>query len=180
MKYTEWLRETGLVCDKSDEIEKKALLLSQPLADPQSPQMESIRRIVIHHSATETGNAALFRVLHRMINGWNDIGYHYVIGNGSYSDDGEIEKGRLLPFKGAHAKGGNHDSIGICLVGNFNLNEPSALQLSSLSLLLRALILEYSLDIDSITLHRLVEGSSTECPGSKISLEDIRYLAAAK
>ena len=180
MKYTEWLTEMGHRCDKSDAKEKEAALLALPIADPGSSLMKNIRRIVIHHSATETGNAAFFRVLHRMVNGWNDVGYHYIIGNGTFSEDGEIEKGRVLPFRGAHAKGGNQNSIGICLVGNFNLNRPTVLQLTSLSLLLRMLIAEYSLDRESITLHRLVEGSSTECPGSNFSLEKIRYLVAAK
>ncbi len=180
MKYTEWLAAMGHGSEKSDAREKEAALLALPIADPRSSIMKSIKRIVIHHSATETGNAAFFRVLHRMVNGWNDVGYHYIIGNGTFSKDGEIEKGRMLPFRGAHAKGGNQDSIGICLVGDFNLNHPSDSQLSSLCALLHSLTTEYSIDIESITLHRLVEGSSTECPGSNIVLSDIRYLLTLK
>lgn len=45
-------------------------------------------------------------------NGWNGIGYHYVIRR-----DGRIETGRNIYEAGAHCKGHNIDSIGICLVG---------------------------------------------------------------
>lgn len=44
--------------------------------------------------------------------GWNGIGYHYVIRR-----DGRLENGRSLEDAGAHCKGHNKDSIGICLVG---------------------------------------------------------------
>lgn len=44
--------------------------------------------------------------------GWFDIGYHYVIRR-----NGKIEKGREDDVPGAHARGFNHLSLGICLVG---------------------------------------------------------------
>ncbi|MCD4708896.1 MAG: peptidoglycan recognition protein family protein [Candidatus Sabulitectum sp.] len=180
MKYLEWLQQIGCDCGKLELTEEEAKRKALPLKNPGSVRMKSIRRIVIHHSATETGNAAFFRALHTVINGWNDIGYHFVIGNGSFSDDGEIEEGRRLPFRGAHAKGGNEDSIGICLVGDFNKKSPSDAQMDSLGLLLSRLIAEYSINRDSITLHRFIHGSSTECPGKNISLESILYIVDNK
>jgi len=45
-------------------------------------------------------------------NAWRDIGYHYVIRR-----SGEIEEGRPEEQPGAHVRGRNSDSIGICLVG---------------------------------------------------------------
>lgn len=44
--------------------------------------------------------------------GWFGIGYHFVIRR-----DGTIEEGRPLDEVGAHAKGHNHNSIGIAMVG---------------------------------------------------------------
>jgi len=44
--------------------------------------------------------------------GWNGIGYHFVIRR-----DGEVEVGRDIDEVGAHAKGYNQESIGICMVG---------------------------------------------------------------
>ena len=44
--------------------------------------------------------------------GWSDIGYHYVIRR-----SGVVEAGRDWKRMGAHARGHNRTSIGICLVG---------------------------------------------------------------
>ena len=60
--------------------------------------------------------------------------YHYVIGNGTYSGDGEVETGRLENESGAHcsADGMNFKSIGICLVGNFDIDKPTPAQMQAL------------------------------------------------
>lgn len=79
--------------------------------------MRDINYIVIHCSATESDvfvNAAYIRGWHKQ-KGWSDIGYHYVI-----LRDGSIEKGRPDDIPGAHVKGHNHDSLGICLVGGLD------------------------------------------------------------
>lgn len=44
--------------------------------------------------------------------GFREIGYHFVIRR-----DGEVETGRPLGEIGAHARGHNHRSVGVCLVG---------------------------------------------------------------
>ena len=44
--------------------------------------------------------------------GWRDIGYHFVIGL-----DGQVHEGRPIEETGAHTKGHNFDSIGICYIG---------------------------------------------------------------
>lgn len=176
MKYLDWLQLLGYDSSKSGITEEDAVRNATPLEDPGTERIKKVNRIVIHHSATSTGNAAFFRVLHRMVNKWNDIGYHFVIGNGSFSCDGLVEVGRKLPFTGAHAKGGNDDSIGICLVGNFNDTFPTAAQKRSLAILIRKLMSEYSLARNSIVLHRMVKGSLTECPGKHLNLEEVLYI----
>jgi len=45
--------------------------------------------------------------------GWSDTGYHYVI-----TKDGKIHPARPIEKSGAHAKGFNKASIGICLTGD--------------------------------------------------------------
>lgn len=176
MKYLEWLRQNGCRCPGIEVTEQEAVEISKQLLDPHSAEMKEIRRIVVHHSATETGNAATFRVLHRIINEWNDIGYHFVIGNGTLSGDGEVEAGRALPFQGAHAKGANEDSIGICLVGNFNRKAPSDAQMRALQNLLKRFMKEYSIAVSDVTIHRLVAGSDTQCPGKHLCREDVVHL----
>ena len=44
--------------------------------------------------------------------GTRDIGYHFVI-----QRNGEVDEGRPIEQTGAHVKGHNHDSIGICYIG---------------------------------------------------------------
>ena len=77
--------------------------------------MRTIDRIVIHCSATPAGadyRAKDIRRWHVNDNGWSDIGYHFVI-----DLDGTIELGRPLKEVGAHVKGYNKHSIGICYIG---------------------------------------------------------------
>lgn len=92
-----------------------------------------IEYLVIHCSESNWGNANVIREWHTKERKWRDIGYHYVINNGhpdyktqyNVNLDGLIEAGRPLdqdsiidPYEsGAHARGWNHKSIGICMIG---------------------------------------------------------------
>ncbi|MEN8207841.1 MAG: peptidoglycan recognition family protein [Candidatus Fermentibacteria bacterium] len=136
-------------------------------------RLDRINSLVIHHSATATGNARVFRALHRAANGWIDIGYHFVIGNGTLSLDGEIEPGRPLWAVGAHAREHNSDTIGICLVGDFTKTSPTLKQLASLKDLLKKLLEDFTLSRSDILLHRDVPGCRTECPGDNLTLKEV-------
>ena len=77
--------------------------------------MREINEIIIHCSATREGqdvSVDTIRRWHVVERGWSDIGYHYVIGL-----DGSIQKGRLNNVQGAHTKGHNKNSLGICYIG---------------------------------------------------------------
>jgi len=77
-------------------------------------KLKSVDYIVIHAAATRPDmdiGADEIRRLHRK-KGWFDIGYHYVIRR-----CGAVEKGRPDERPGAHARGFNHISLGVCLVG---------------------------------------------------------------
>ena len=70
--------------------------------------------IVIHCSATKPSmniDADTIDSWHKK-RGFSSIGYHFVL-----KRDGTREIGRHIDEVGAHAKGFNHRSIGICLVG---------------------------------------------------------------
>jgi N-acetylmuramoyl-L-alanine amidase len=78
------------------------------------PVKRKIDKIIIHCSATPPSmdiDAKEIDRWHRN-KGWSQIGYHFVI-----KRDGEIQDGRPLELIGAHVKGYNTGSIGICLVG---------------------------------------------------------------
>jgi len=126
------------------------------------------RYIVIHHSATASGSAAGFDSYHRKKRGWeNGLGYHFVIGNGNGTPDGEVEIGNrwLDQIDGAHAgvEEYNHSGIGICLVGNFNQSSPTAAQMASLSVLVEYLQNRCHITAENIIMHRHCK--QTDCPG---------------
>lgn len=77
--------------------------------------MREIKRIIVHCSFTKASQdftADDIRRWHVEDNGWSDIGYHAVI-----CRDGTTQDGRPEEIAGAHARGYNADSIGVCLVG---------------------------------------------------------------
>jgi len=82
--------------------------------------MRDINLIVIHCSATTPDEDIGVTEIRRwhLAQGWSDIGYHYVIRR-----DGTIENGRPVEIEGAHVKGFNANSIGICLVGGVNTRD---------------------------------------------------------
>ena len=78
---------------------------------------------IVHCSATPAGkdySAEDIRKWHVQENGWQDIGYNYVIRR-----DGTLELGRdlnadlhdVMRETGAHTKGYNKTGIGVCLIG---------------------------------------------------------------
>lgn len=158
-----WLRENSreLPGIADEELER----YGDPPEGSVYTRMGRVTRLVLHHSATETGNARVFRCLHRACNGWADIGYHYVIGNGTLSGDGEVETGRPEWAVGAHARRNNDDSIGICLVGDMERHPPTEKQLRALGGLLRRLMSDHGMCPGDIYLHGELQECSTLCPG---------------
>jgi len=78
-----------------------------------------IEKIIIHCSATREGRDFTVDDIDKWhkARGWICVGYHYVI-----RLDGAIEKGRDDNKGGAHAKGHNKNSIGICYIGGLDKN----------------------------------------------------------
>lgn len=76
-----------------------------------------INEIIVHCTATKEGKdypLSTIRQWH-LDRGFNDIGYHYVI-----HLDGKIDRGRPESLIGAHCKGHNFNSIGVCYVGGLD------------------------------------------------------------
>lgn len=85
--------------------------------------IKEIDEIIVHCSASPFGDAGLIDAWHKK-RGWDCIGYHYVVLNGFRKkgihrpeDDGLIELGRPVGIQGAHVRGHNRNSIGVCLIG---------------------------------------------------------------
>ena len=139
--------------------------------------------IVIHHSGTKNGNAAIFDKWHREGNYWEGVGYDFVIGNGTNSGDGQVE----VTFRwreqrtGAHCKTpnnwANEEAVGICLVGNFNDSTPTARQMQSLLKLVRFLQKRYGITKSRIYGHNTTPGArATACPGKKFPMAKLKSM----
>ena len=149
-------------------------------------RLESIRptagkwdRIIIHHSATPIDDAVNMHKVHLARGMKNGLAYHFVISNGSRkARDGEIYisnrwKGQL---DGGHVKkhSANQTSIGICLIGNFEIRPPSSKQLSALEGLCEYLMKRCKLQANDVTTHTIFHPKHTVCPGKHFSLTGLR------
>ncbi|HEU0275281.1 MAG TPA: N-acetylmuramoyl-L-alanine amidase [Candidatus Udaeobacter sp.] len=100
--------------------------------------------IVVHNSGTRQGNARVFDYYHRHVRRMqNGLAYHFVIGNGTSTGNGQIEVGdrwrRQINGGHVHSDYLNNISLGICLVGDFNRDQPTRAQLDACDELIRYL-----------------------------------------
>jgi|TARA_E500000318_G_scaffold111115_2_gene128546 N-acetylmuramoyl-L-alanine amidase len=111
--------------------------------------MRSIDKIIVHCSATPEGrdvSVDTIKKWHVDDNKWSDIGYHYVI-----ELDGGVHYGRNCEISGAHCKGHNSKSIGICYVGGVDANQNPK---------------DTRTDKQVIALHNLIKDLKTKYPDS--------------
>jgi len=75
---------------------------------------KKISLLVVHCSDTENSQNLSTVDIHKMHLefGWDGIGYHKIINR-----SGKIENGRPEYWVGAHVKGKNEISLGVCLIG---------------------------------------------------------------
>jgi hypothetical protein len=136
--------------------------------------------IVIHHSASATGSIAIIDREHKE-KGWDGIGYHFLVGNGHGMSDGEIDPTPRWPIQkwGAHTKTPdnrfNEHGIGICMVGNFDLTQPSQAQVKSVAKLVAYLMKTYNISPANVYGHG--QCKPTDCPGKYTSVARIKQLA---
>jgi LysM repeat protein len=131
--------------------------------------------IVAHHSAIKYGNAAIYDRAHRKRGMQNGLAYHFIIGNGIDSGDGEIEIGprwekQLL---GGHVRSYkvNLTAIGICLVGNFQATHPTKRQLDAFTQLMDWLKGDVLKKTTRFAGHKDIEQNL--CPGKNFPLAEM-------
>lgn len=139
--------------------------------------MNNIKYIIIHHTGGSDSNHLLdtsnqtFKIVddyHKSL-GWKGIGYHYFI-----EKTGKLTQGRKDNEEGAHTKGKNIESLGICLAGNFDVTLPTKEQIDTLTTLLRAKIDQYGVKLKNVVPHRTFANKT--CFGSKLSDDWARNL----
>jgi hypothetical protein len=147
---------------------------------PKNVQVRPWQWIIIHHTATTFGNAAIVTRWH-IDRGFDEMGYDFLIGNGTNSGDGQVEVGTRWPKQkwGAHTQSADNRfnlyGIGICLVGNFDIDHPSAAQMRSLDRLVAYLMKTYKIAPDHVLGHS--DCKSTDCPGKNLNVAIVRNAA---
>jgi hypothetical protein len=129
----------------------------------------SLQFAVVHHTAgtnsyTAAQSAAVVRgieVYHVKGNGWNDIGYNFLV-----DKYGQVFEGRYGGVDknviGAHAEGFNTGSVGIALIGTYESTAPTAAEKTAL-----ANLLAWRLDIahvDPLSTLTYVSGGDAKFP----------------
>lgn len=122
--------------------------------------MRSISHIVIHHSASPLSTTLEDIDSWHRKKKWAGCGYHLVC-----ESDGTMRLGRPVGKVGAHVRGYNLNSIGICLVGNNTWPNDgwTQPQIASLCEMLRSLSILFP--EAEVLGHRDMKGTATECPG---------------
>ncbi len=144
--------------------------------DP-TPVFTNVTHLIIHHSAgSNTANdwAAVVRAIwnyHVNSNGWDDIGYNWLI-----DPNGVLYEGRPDNYQGAHFCGHNAGTMGVCVMGTYTNVTPTDAALNTLTELLAWKSCQEGIDpegfsfhsssglnLNNISGHR--DGCNTECPG---------------
>lgn len=129
--------------------------------------MRTLDKIVIHCSATPPTmdiGVKEIRSWHVNERKWRDIGYHIVVRR-----DGEVELGRPLEMQGAHARGHNKTSVGVCWVGGVDKdmnpeNNMTREQETELWCTVQNLMLIYGIEKAQVVGHRDLPGVTKACP----------------
>lgn len=128
-------------------------------------------KITLHHDgmpdpfySTDRGAAASrverIRAAHRT-RGFGDIGYHYLV-----DPAGRVWAGRDLAWQGAHVANQNPGNLGICVMGNYEIQQPNQAQLEAVERFVAAQMGQYHIRIGDVQTHQ--ERAQTACPGRSL------------
>lgn len=133
------------------------------------------KNIIAHHSAIRHGNAKIYGREHKRRGMINGLAYHFVIGNGVDSGDGEIEIGPRWQrqIEGGHVKSRayNLTSIGVCLIGDFQKFKPTRNQITAFEELISYLKYDLLGGKPKFYVHKDLE--QTACPGKYFPVRDM-------
>jgi hypothetical protein len=125
------------IVPRADWEADEKIVRAQPLYAP------TLKLAVVHHTAgtndyTPAQAAAIVRgieVYHVKGNGWNDIGYNFLVDRYGTVYEGR-GGGMTRNVIGAHALGFNNGTVGVALIGNFTTAKPPAVMENALVSLL--------------------------------------------
>ena len=131
--------------------------------------MKQIDKIILHCSATPAGRNVTVSDIDRWHRqrGFASIGYHYVI----YLD-GSVHPGRPETQQGAHCKGQNARSIGVCYIGGCDKDmKPADTRTPEQRKALTELVSELRKRYPGATVHGHNEFAAKGCPSFNVAKE---------
>lgn len=159
--------------------------------------MGTVTRVTVHHSGEANNMQSEAQIAQQLEEyrvsqsrsaasgglGAGDLAYHFVIDR-----RGVVWEGRPLCYQGAHAGNSlaNRGNVGVCLLGNFNVQNPNSDQTRALRDLLNKLMARYRLAGSDVYTHREVKAqyglATTDCPGTYLQQEvaTLRYQLKAE
>lgn len=149
-----------------------------------------VKHGIVHHSAglifhsNYTEVVRNIYLLHTQNNGWDDIGYNYLIAwDGTFFQGRDPEGGEQSDVLGAHFCSKNSNTMGVCMIGTYTDTLPSDTALEVLTRLLTWKFIREQISPQDSFLHpegsggssqylRVLsghrDGCSTECPGETL------------
>lgn len=165
-------------CPQPDYLDRLGWCPDGTCPEDATPAFTTVTHLIVHHSAganTSSDWAATVRSIydfHVFTNGWDDIGYNWLI-----DPNGVVYQGRGDNVRGAHFCGYNAGTMGVCMMGDYTNIVPTDQAVGSLQSLLAwkscdvdiepngdAFHASSGLDLMHISGHR--DGCATACPGN--------------
>lgn len=159
--------------ESGDIIPRSAWAGGAPVTSRMNRAERPFYRITVHHDGTTAFTSASrddaarriekIRQAHLNRKGepFGDIGYHYVI-----DPAGRVWQGRDTSWQGAHVAGQNPGNLGICMLGNYNSQQPNRAQQAALDRFVRSQMSRYGVGLNQVKTHQ--ELAQTECPGRSL------------
>jgi len=138
------------------------------------------KKIIVHHSLTkDSGTVSWGAIRNYHVEGhkWDDIGYHAGVElvKSGYQSYFEALMGRMWDIRGAHTKGQNYNSLGICFMGNFEEESPKR-ELMRVGAKVIALWLKlFNLKLGDVYPHNYFNPQKL-CPGALFDMEFLKML----
>lgn len=140
-------------------------LPKHPTKTYQRRNLSRISKIIIHHSTDPNGDPYKYANFHIGTRDWPAISYHYVI-----QKSGEIYRTNYLSTLSFHARNCNTVSVGVCLTGNYEVEQVPEVQLQACIQLIQRIQRELGRSLSIEPHHNCTD---TRCPGQNMPLQQI-------